>query len=529
MKVKIYLFFLLLFFLKTSIFSSETISLNNSFSSGFSAHNKNSMPLWLHARDEGRWDYTQNSQWVNTLNSSFFYSNKNFSANLSAEIDYLPLTNRFYFHNYSITSKLFFLQLQIGRHKFNPILKSGNLGAGSYLFGDNFRPLPRITAGIPAYTPLPWHLKIFSIKGEISQGKLDDEWFEWEHKHEYLHEKYAYLKLNLPIIQPYFGLNHSAIMGGYKANGEEIPVDFINTFFAKGSEKIGGGDALNASGAHMGLYDFGFHIKTNNKIFHIYYQIPFTDRSGMKIFSRNKDQIAGVDIELQNNSYLKNITVEWHHTAFQSGNGTPDMIDNKGKTYTTAEIREIGFDKFMERFGQTHDRPYTQEKIDKYLMDSFNNGNRFGGRDGYMSNYSYSTGWIYYGQIMGSPLNLARQQIDHNSPILGTYQKNLIVNDRYKAVHIGINGAISPFWEWTIKTTVSKNYGSYFQEYPGRYTWKRTENYFFENGLYQSYSYLNIAHLLKNNENLKFSSEIGYDYGEINKSFGMKFKVIYSF
>ncbi len=513
-------------FLITPAFGSN-ISFNNSFSSEFSIYNKNNMPLWLYAKNEGRLNYTDNNQWLNTINSSFLYSKNNFSTSLAVELNYLPFVNKLYFHNYSITSNFHFLQLNIGRHQFSPIFQQENLGAGSYLFGDNHRPLPRITAGIPTYTKLPWLLDIFSIKGELSYAKLDDKWFEWKHKDEYLHEKYFYITINKWDIQPYGGLNHSTIMGGYKQNGEKIPVDFISTFFAKGSEKIGGGDALNAAGAHMGLYDFGFYIKTKNSNLHIYYQIPFADGSGMQLFVRNIDQIAGIDIQLKNSTKFKNITFEWHNTSFQSGNGTPDFVDNNGKSYTYANIREMGYDTFMAQYGQTQEKPYTQKEVDKFLREEFNDGNRFGGRDGYMSNYLYPTGWTYYGHIMGSPLNLTQQQIEHNSPIIGTYTKNLIANDRYKAIHLGVKGEINPLWLWTFKTTISKNYGTYFQEYPGRYTWERTEHYYFDSGLLQSYSYLNISHILKTNNAFKISSEIGYDYGKINKSIGLNVKMIY--
>lgn len=519
-----------LLILTTNNAFSKTTNVQSTFSSQVSFNNNNNMPLWFYANNQGRWNYTEGKQWLNTLSSNFtFQPNSHFRTKLSAEIDYLPLSNNIYIHNYSATVNLHFLQLTAGQHLFAPIFENEYLGTGSYLFGKNHRPLPRVTAGIPTFSPLPSLFKLIEIKGEVSYAKLNDKWHGWEHKDEYLHEKYAYIRVNVGAVKPYGGLSHSAIMGGYKADGSKIPVDIINTFFAKGSDKIGGGDAANAAGAHMGLYDFGAYITNSHSNVHIYYQKPFADGSGMKIVSRNRDQIIGINWHLKNKNRLQLITLEWINTSHQSGKGMPDFIDDDRKSYTYNDIRKIGFDKFMAMYGQYKDTPYTEKEIDEFLENNFNHGHKYGGRDGYMSNYLYPTGWAYYGNIMGSPLNLTNQQTAHKNPALGTYTKNLIVNDRFKAIHIGAKGILSSQWGWMLKTTLTKNYGTYFQEYPGRYTWQRTEDYFFKNGLYQSYNYANISFSPNKLPNMQLDTEIGYDYGEINKNGGIKIIISYTF
>lgn len=490
------------------------------------------VPLWLHGRQQGRWSQTDKTQWLNRVQSSFAYKpTSNWSFNAAVELDYEPLDSEVYFHTIHMEAHYQFLSLRVGRHIFNPLLEDSNQGNGSYLFGDNYRPILRITAGIPIYTPLPLFFRRIEVRGEISHGKLDDHYQEWSHKNELLHEKYAYLRVNLGKVKPYVGVSHSAILGGYDDDGQPIPVDYWKSFVAKSSEKIGGGDALNAAGAHMGLYDFGAYFSSSSKgDFHIYYQAPFSDASGMRLLVRNIDQIFGVNWTLPKRSFLTNITLEWIHTAHQSGNGMPDFTDGQGLSFTAPQLREMDLDEFMlTNFGQTKDTPYNLKEVFRYLEDAYNHGNPFGGRDGYMSNGSYPSGWTYYGDIMGSPLNLIQHQLRHKNPKLGTDTGNLIVNDRYKAIHLGASGRMNSFLEWNLKATFSRNYGSYYQQYPGRYTWDKTEDYFFEEGLRQTYFMIGAKWNSKRLSFLHISTDLGLDVGEIFNSYGAKVGLNYTF
>lgn len=494
------------------------------------------VPLWLHGRQQGRWDQIEKRQWVNIVQSSFdFKPTSDWRLNAAIELDYQPLNSEIYFHTAQISAQYKFLSLRVGRHLFDPLFGETNLGSGSYLFGDNYRPLFRVTAGIPNYTPLPHFLKRIEVRGEISHAKLDDHWGKWSHKNELLHEKYAYLRVNLGRVKPYVGISHSAIMGGYYSNGSSIPIDFWKSFVAKGSEKIGGGDATNAAGAHMGLYDIGVYLSTVAKgDFHIYYQAPFADASGMRLLARNIDQIFGVNWTLPKTSLLTTVTLEWIHTAHQSGNGMPDawVINEKGdrELVVAFQLNDPAYrEALMTHIGVDNPGSYSKDEVSDYLQSHLNNGHRFGGRDGYMSNGTYPSGWTYYGDIMGSPLNLTQYQLKHKNPELGTHTRNLIINDRYKAIHLGALGRITSFLEWNFKATFSMNYGSYFQEYPGRYTWVKTKDYFFEKGLQQTYLMIGTKWNPKRLTSLTISTELGLDKGAIFNSYGAKIGVKYTF
>jgi hypothetical protein len=488
------------------------------------------VPLWLQSLQEGRWNQKDGSQSLASFSPRYSYKpNDNWQLLATGEIDYNRSVDNLRLHSAAINITYKFLKLSIGRHTFAPIFDHSNNSSGSYLYGNNARPLDRITAGIPQYTSLWGRLKHLEIRGGISHARLDDNFENWSHRSVLLHEKYFYLRFNAGHIKPYAGLNHSALLGGYRSDGTKIPIDYWKSFFAKSSDKIGGGDATNAAGAHMGLYDFGLYLTNKAGSFHVYYQAPFADRSGMKLFVRNIDQIAGISWFPSNGHFLNNLTIEWSSTSNQSGNGMPDALitfDN-GDTEMIVDYQldsQTFREELMTKLGVENPETYTKEMVSEYLKDNYNHGNEFGGRDGYMNNGTYPAGWTNAGYIMGSPLNLTQYQLSHveNTTADGDVGDMLIINDRYKAIHIGANGALNDRFSWHIKITFSRNYGSYYQEYPGRYTWVQTLNYFFKGGVNQTYTQLGFLWQPKNIKNLTLSADTGCDYGGILKNYGAR-------
>ena len=495
-----------------------------------------SAPLWLTARQEGRWSLLDKNQFLTTAGISLEKNINNWSFLADAEFDYNTGFDKIYLHHGYLKTDWHFLSLTIGRHTFSPIFeKEKYSGSGSYLFGDNFRPMDRITAGIPNYTKLPFLKGLIEIRGGLSHGRLDDtsgnhilsHETNYYHSEILLHEKYAYIRLNIGTWKPYGGLNHSVFMGGYDYRGQKVPIDYWKAFQGKGSDKIGGGDATNVAGAHMGLYDFGLYKTFPFGEMRFYYQSPFADGSGMKIFKIEHDHIIGINLNT-NKKWLRNITVEWLKTSYQSGEGMPDAVVN-GTGYPSSVIREMGFDKFMNDIVGVQGTGFTINQVFKYLEDNYNYGHPHGGRDGYMSNGTYPGGWTFHGMIMGSPLNLTRDQLFNSNPNLGAYKSNYIINDRFKAFHIGGFGDLSDNLKWEAKFTFSKNYGSYFNEYPGRYTWNRTENYYFDGGLNQFYSSLGLSWKPWSSNSLIFKGQIALDNGEMFNTFGGKFGAEWTF
>lgn len=484
-------------------------------------------PFWFMANQEGRWNPIDKNQLITygavTFNS-FVGEAWRFKAQV--ELDYNSGNDLVYLHTGYLRADWKFLSLSLGRHRFSPIFNSNYSGSGAYLFGDNFRPVERVTIGIPNYTKLPFVKGRFEVKGEVSHGWLDDGEDFYNHKSVLLHEKYAYLRYNGGRWKPYAGLNHSVLMGGYRSNGEKIPIDYWPSVFGRKSEKIGSGDATNAGGGHMGLYDFGIYIETNKARMQVYYQLPFTDTSGMLFWKRNRDQIAGVNIEFKDKHWLSNLTVEWLNTTYQSGNGTPDpyavFTDGTWKLLPNSVIRASDLDQLMANMGQSREEPYTYEEVIDYLRTTFNNGQEFGGRDGYMINGAYPANWTHFGMVMGNPLNMTRSQVALKNPVLGSNTGNYVVNDRFQALHVGAKGQLKENLQWFMKLTCSVNYGSYFNQYPGRYTWNETADYYYKGGLNQVYSLIGVDWSPQKLSQLSFNTSLSADWGEIYQSIGIK-------
>lgn len=519
---------------------SQNLNIQGEIESSILLSSESPAPLWFTARQEGRWGLKNETQFLTFAQVSLNKRINKWNFFADIELDYNTGIGKCYFHQGYLKIDWSFLNLTAGRHLFSPIFNKNYSGSGSYLYGDNYLPLDRITCGIPEFTTVPFTFSLLEIKGGLTHGRLDDTngkfttltEINYFHKQMLLHEKYAYGRINLGKCKVYGGLNHSVLMGGYNGYGKKIPVDYWNSFFAKASSKIGGGDSTNAAGAHMGLFDFGINAFLDFADIQFYFQKPFGDGSGMNIanpykFSRrNRDQIVGLNFNFHKIKWLKNLTVEWLNTKYQSGKGTPDPCIN-GTVYLFKDLNSMNsdeLDKFMNDLG-VEGNGFIFSDVWKYIENEFNHGYSFGGRDGYMNNGVYPGGWANYGMIMGSPLNLTRDQLLHLNANIGTHNRNYIINDRFRAFHIGAKGEITNNLFWKMMMTASVNYGSYYNEYPGRYTWERTENYFFDGGIKQYYSMIGFEWIPKKLSKFTIKCDLALDNGEIFNTFAAKFGV----
>ncbi|PRY94379.1 capsule assembly protein Wzi [Marinilabilia salmonicolor] len=484
-------------------------------------HNGELPPLWSVALQEGRWNNLEGSQTLLTAATGISGNLKSgWKLSAGLEMDYSSGYDDAYLHagwgeiawkNWSLKG---------GKHIFDPVFTESNMGTGSYLFGTNFRPVPRITFELSEYTSIPFTNGFAEVRGGISQAWLSDQPSSGD---VLLHEKYAYLRIRPGNWNLYGGLNHSTLFGG-RRNGVDIPIDFWPTFFGKGSSKIGGGEATNAAGAHMGMYDFGTQLETPNGHINIYYQIPFSDGSGMLFWQGNSDHILGVDWHLNEPSWLSNITFEWFQTAYQSGNGMPDPYLN-GIIFPKQVEDKNGF--VEENFGIVPDHPLSLEEFKTILEDEINHGNDFGGRDGYMNNGMYTAGWSRDGHIMGSPMNLTREQMLEVRPDMEFNSSVGIKNDRFSGLHLGGRGDLNAELSWKMKITWTRNFGTYFEQYPRRYTWNEDEDYWFKGGRDQWYTMAGAEWTPEKIKGLSVGVDLFYDGGDIYHSFGAKTAVTF--
>ncbi|MBS2210227.1 hypothetical protein KEM09_02375 [Carboxylicivirga mesophila] len=494
-------------------------------------------PMWLTANEWGRFEQFGHFGMLTELGAQYFiYDEGNFSLDagvrglVNVDISESVLQEAY------LSGNAWFLDFSLGKQQFSPIIYNDELTSGSFLMNSNARPIPRVTVGIFDYLPLGFTKNWVEIKGGISQGWLNDERVERNNSANdlLLHEKFAYIRLGNTAVKPYAGLVHSALYGGTRPNGNKIPVDFWSTFMAKGSATLGGGEETNAAGAHMGMWDFGFNWNTDKADIHLYYQKPFADASGLKVYNRyDKDYYLGFLIHPKNIEWLSGVSVEVFRTDHQSGYGIPDPLypvdygsHKQGSIIWMHEIND-DLDGFMyEVFGETR-TGWTEDEVSRYLEVELNEGHMYGGRDDYMNNGSYYNGWVYHGMNMGTALYHTADKVRRYAEPWEEVDQVYFYNNRVNGFHIGAEGRINANLKYQVKSTYTINKGSYGEEFRGRYSWERTEDYFFSDSKRQVYSMVELDWNMPWIKNLSVKGKLAFDVGQLYKSVGGQMSLTY--
>ncbi len=441
-------------------------------------------------------------------------------------------TKESFLHEIYLNAKfLHFIDLNIGKQAWSPLSSHDDLIVGGFMRNANARPVPRIQIGMFDYQIVPFFNELFSIKGGLSHGILDDERLKLgkdnEAKNVQIHEKWLYVKLNKMNLQPYIGLFHGALMGGERANGDKIPVDYWSTFLGTGGSKITTIDATNAIGAHDGYWDVGLDYYSKLFNVHFYIQKPFADKTGLLLYKlRNKDYKIGAFVELKTVRRIKNISLEIFRTDYQAGYGLPDPLYPKGhpKAGQIIWLEEIeNYDEFMLEVFNEITNGYDKSDVRNYMIELLDYGYDYGGRDDYNNNGLYYNGWTYYGHPMGMPLYHTYYMAKAYAPDWEPNNDVIFVNNRVKGFHIGIEGELFNSLDYILKSTYSKNYGSYGEEYIKRHSWEKDPEFFYKGGKSQWYSNLSFFYSNKNWGNLNFKTSISYDIGELYSAFGIMF------
>jgi len=490
-------------------------------------------PLWLVSNEWGRFDQFGKAESLIELGGSYeVYNGENFTLNAGIRgLVNFDINNSRLQEAY-VNGRLWFMDYSMGKEQYSPLVYNDKLTSGQYLMNSNAQPIPRITLGIFNYLPLGFTNNWVEVKGAMSHGWMNDDRIEKSNSANdlFLHEKFAYVRLGNTKFQPYAGLVHSALYGGTRPNGDEIPIDFWATFFAKGSAKLGGGEETNAAGAHMGMWDFGFDWSHQWGDIHFYFQKPFADGSGMFInHGQNKDYIAGVVINPKELNWLSGVSLEIIKTDYQSGEGIPDPLYpadyEKEGLIVFDQIDD--YDQFMyDVFGEETSGWGKQDVVD-YMVVHENHGYRYGGRDDYMNNGSYYNGWSYNGMNMGTPLYHSADMVRRYAHPWSEVDQVYFYNTRVNGFHIGAEGQVLPGLSYRLKSTFTINKGSYGEKYRGRYSWVETDNYFFATDKKQTYSMLELNWQTPWLEGLSLSGKIAIDAGQLYNSSGGMISINY--
>ncbi len=460
---------------------------------GTLASKRDVLPHYLHSNVGGLFDYDFDGPYLKTSFKGVVSGIRNQNLSFGAELLVLNQTPLINFQQLFVDYKWGPLRLSAGRQAISQS-EIQSLEIGDYGISNNARPIPRVGFFIDDYWKLPFLPDLLAIKASMFHG-----WMEKGRaiNNPWLHGKTFYLKLGNEKISIAGGLSHYVIFGGTSStDGNDLPKgigDYWRAFWGKGLPEVVLGEG-NGLGSHLGYWDFEVSFKVNEAKIRVYNKSPYEDRRSAQFWNlkRNKDRVVGIAILKPKRGLVNGITFQYLTTFFQQGAGLPDDIP-------------VGVNNF---------------------------GHRFGGRDDNYNNFLYRDGWTYHDRVIGNPLFMDRS-------LAAFYFENLnphgvaIVNNRIRAIHIGISGEIKG-WKYRLMSTFSNNLGTYSGLYDGRLSWGGVQvdpnfDYAFKNGLNQNHFLIEVEkNPFERKKNLAVRLKLAMDQGDIVNNFGAALSLNYS-
>lgn len=484
-----------------------------------------------------------------------------FSAGLKAEVH--TDTKRIMFNEAYLNFLLWMGEVRIGLQEYTPIETNTDLSIGSYLMSNNAHAIPRIWLGVLDYwAPLTliqtrgFNAKeAFDIRFGLSFGRMDDEGDELATDDICLHEKFFYVRASQWFIKPYIGMYHSVMMGGLTSYSERIPRDLGGSLFGKNGDKSKFSENYlkeelsTPAGANQGMWDFGFDFSTPVGDGKLYYHRPHADGQKRSLFGKNaKDFTIGLqfDLDLPDFPYVQSATIEVMNQKWQGGDAMniPCVPDQYG-SYSYIYLDQLSKDDVETIKNETLVRDdvaawesangeiTSVRLLEKFLRETYNHGKDFGGRFQYLDNQLYRQGWTRRGLSMGNPLMHTRRTVRTYADDGSIQLLSAFPNTRVFAVNIGAKGNILPGrLDYLWRTTISKNYGNYNEQYfapdsSAMSTNKLMDNYFFDGGKLEVYTKIDAVYTY--NDQLKFKGNIAFDLGDLYSSFSIRLGAIYQF
>ncbi len=363
--------------------------------------------------------------------------------------------------------------LSVGSKEEPLQLKNQELSSGSQTLGINARPVPQVRLSLPDYWTVPGTKNWLRVKGHLAYGRFtDDRWqksFTADLREEAIaegtngdqrrgryctgvlyHSKSLYVKIGESDALPHFSLElgaESASQFGGKIhyideNGQEVTVKTKHNFssyihaLAFGGKDARDGEYANTEGNLLGSFLLRLNYKSDLLDAAFYADHYFEDLSGMAFVAYDgygsgdewnerkehkyyrsplKDFILGVEVNLHQFRWIEDIVVEYLYTKYQSG-------------------------------------PYNHDH-------TANITDHIDGQDDYYNHSMYNS-WQHWGQVMGNPLYL--------SPIYNEDGMILVANNRFKALHVGINGTPMRDLHYRVLATYQAGWGTYTYPYTKR-------------------------------------------------------------
>lgn len=371
-------------------------------------------------------------------------------------------------------------QLKIGRTKDVVGLNGDtSLSSGNFSLSGNALGVPKVEISIPDYWRLPVLGGAISLKGTLAHGWIGSTrvpariggaingapplFTGTQNPKTYLHQKSLYGRIGREDwkINLFGGVNHQAFWGNEdETYGENFGISTLKTWYyvALGKTYGRGGIPRSKIGNQLGSIDVGLQYSFKNFDLLVYRQ-NFYDVGALSKLANIRDGLTGIVIKnttehIPDQFRFKKLLVELFYSKHQAG--------------------ELGSIKTRS------------------------------GDEDYYNNFFYIDGWSYKGTGLGNPLITHHEDVRGN---LAAAPADYFSNNRVIAIHTGVTASLKK-WEFTMKTTFSKNYGTFATSMEGR-SLGNIKPSFPEHGLFgrvnQFSGYLEVSRNLKN----------GYCFGAI--------------
>lgn len=367
-------------------------------------------PFWMQSRDFGRvsanpWSSSLEARMYKPMLRSTSTFDWGYDLNVLAGID-SQLKNKVQIHALNVHMRWHFLQLMLGVNESASSYHYRPLSMGGFLLSHNAMPFPRITAGIPTFTSLPFTFGLIEIKGALTHGWFSDN---LPVPGIMLHHKYLYLRVGgcLPVRFS-IGLDHAAQWGGRFPNNSKSQWS-LNNFMTIFMGNAGGVDAskfdqLNALGNHIISQHFHFETVIDDFYLQIYGETISEDgpiRIKQWQAMNRRDGLWGISLRNTNWPWVNGFLYEFLSTIDQSG--------------------------------PWHDK----------------DGIVYGGLDHYFFNGQFPNGWTHHRRTIGTPLIL--------SPVYHKDGNITIQMNDVQAHHFGLEGAMQ-----SVSYRILGTYSRYF-------------------------------------------------------------------
>jgi len=322
----------------------------------YSQEINNKYSLVLSPNISNQWWSKYNNYGLNPSEIYFNYDASYKRKNINIALQVFTSKDKIYVGESYIKSKLFNnTYLKAGRYYRDfSLYLNDNLSSGSILISKNAEPMPKI--GLVSSYSFQKNKNINLYFG-ISHGIFKKSAIY--KKAPMLHEKFIYLNRSKNQNEFSIGMVHEAIWGGSTEAYGNFPdsfKDFLKVFISADGPLLDGEPHANALGNHLGIWDFSYTRKIDDKKLKIYYQHLFEDTSGLRFHNRT-DGLWGLEFY----NYIKNTNIVF---------------------------------EYLNTINQDRNPPYVNESY-------YNHG-------------EYQEGWSYKGYVLGNPFINAGQYSNLN-------------------------------------------------------------------------------------------------------------------